>query len=115
MMTTKIQKVNILGTAYMIKEQSVEENVLLDGLDGYCDRTIKEIIIRRENQGNFGDMESYVKEVKRHEIIHAFLAESGLDASSGACECWANNEEMVDWFAMQGLKIYKAWEEAGAV
>jgi hypothetical protein len=28
---------------------------------------------------------------------------------------WAKNEEMVDWFALQGPKIYAAWKEAGAI
>jgi len=33
-------------------------------------------------------------------------------SSNGA---WARNEEMIDWFALQGPKILKAWQEAGAL
>lgn len=56
------------------------------------------------------------KETLRHEIVHAFFFESGIADNGLAFDgSWAKNEEMVDWFALQGLKIYKAWQEAGAV
>ena len=51
------------------------------------------------------------KKVLRHEITHAFFFESGLAENSP----FAQNEELVDWMAIQGPKIYKAWQEAGAV
>ena len=51
----------------------------------------------------------------RHEITHAFLNESGLDANASDTDCWAKNEEMVDWFAIQSPKIYKAFNEVGAL
>lgn len=60
-------------------------------------------------------MPAYIKKVKRHEIIHAFLFESGLSECSYKSDEWAKNEEMVDWFAHQGLKLYKAWKEADAI
>ena len=62
------------------------------------------------------DLEAYMRKVTRHEIVHAFFLESGLHGNSLHCEePWATNEEMVDWFAFQGAKIYKAWEEANAL
>lgn len=46
----------------------------------------------------------------------AFFDESGLGDSANAVDCaWAKNEEMVDWFALQGPKIWKAWQEANAI
>lgn len=57
-------------------------------------------------------MQRYINKVTRHEIIHAFLCESGLLECSGEAEARAANEEMVDWFARQGIKIYSAWVEA---
>ena len=36
------------------------------------------------------------KKVIRHELVHAFLFESGLSVNS-----WADNEEIVDWIAIQ--------------
>lgn len=51
----------------------------------------------------------------RHEIIHAFLAESGLWGSSEPAKAWAMNEEMIDWIALQFPKILKAFKEAKAI
>lgn len=115
MMTTKMQQVNILGTTYVLKEQTVEENPALLSVDGYCDMTVKEICVRIEPSGTAADKAWLKKSTIRHEIIHAFLAESGLDVCTGGCECWATNEEMVDWFALQGPRIYRAWEKVGAI
>ena len=57
------------------------------------------------------NVEELEKKVLRHEIIHAYLGESGLRGSSG----WAENEEMVDWFAIQSSKIYKTYKELDAI
>ena len=60
--------------------------------------------------------EIYWKKTLRHEIMHAFLNESGLsDSSNQYGGAWAKNEEMVDWIALQGEKIYNAWKEANAL
>ena len=60
--------------------------------------------------------EELVKQVLKHEIVHAFLVESGLAFSSHSIVgAWAMNEEMVDWIAWNGEKLYKAWKEAGLV
>ena len=105
----------ILGTKYTIKEQSESENEKLKGCDGYCDWTTKEIVVEREMVGNLGDMEAYVRKVLRHEIIHAFLLESGLHECSGETDAWACNETMVDWLARVGPKIFATWRAAGAL
>lgn len=107
--------VNILGTQWTIKEQSESENELLKGCDGYSDWTTKEIVVEREMCGTLGNMEAYIKKVLRHEIVHAFLLESGLHEASSCTDAWATSEEMVDWIARQGQKIYHAWKEAGAL
>lgn len=107
--------VHILGSIWTIKEQSVSENNLLESCDGYCDWTVKEIVVERERNGTLGDIEAYIRKVIRHEIVHAFLFESGLYESSSLTDAWAKNEEMVDWIARQGQKIYCAWKEAGAL
>ena len=107
------RKINILGSEWTIKEQSETENELLKNCDGYCDWTTKEIVIEREFNGMLSGMQRYINKVTRHEIIHAFLYESGLSECSGESEAWATNEEMVDWFARQGSKIYAAWVAAG--
>lgn len=43
----------------------------------------------------------------RHEIVYAFLHESGLSSNSE----WAMNEEIVDWIALQLPKIISICNE----
>lgn len=110
------QSVNILGTEYLIKEIKESEDSI-KGCDGYCDKTTKEIVVHifEKDENTVKNIEIYRKKVLRHEIVHAFLFESGLSENSLESEAWATNEEMVDWIAAQGVKIYKSWEEAGAI
>ena len=111
----KEKRINILGSEWSIKEHSESENEKLKDCDGYMDWTIREIVIEREMYGNLLDMEKHIRKVLRHEIVHAFLAESGLYECAGEAESWAMSEAMVDWIARQGQKIYKAWQEADAL
>lgn len=116
--------INILGTAYKITKKKYSADPIFGkrNIDGYCDSLEKQIV--------YCDMATYPgweeesktsiylqeKQTLRHEIVHAFLDESGLQYSSLKVEMpWSKNEEMVDWFALQGIKIYKAWESAGAL
>lgn len=107
-------KVDVLGTEYKIIETTQAEDKNLDGVDGYCDTSIKECVVEKmEASGRIREKKNlpeYKKTVIRHEIIHAFLFESGLDTCS-----WANNEEMVDFFAIQMPKLVKAFKEADAL
>lgn len=108
-------KISILGSEWTIVERSQSEDAKLENADGYCDWTTRTIVVEREMVGNLGDMESYVRKVKRHEIVHAFLEESGLSECAYSPEAWARNEEMVDWLARIGPKIYEAWRAADAL
>lgn len=57
-----------------------------------------------------------LKKDLRHEIIHAFLFESGLSSNTNCCfGAWAEYEEMVDRIAIQFPKILKVFEEAGCI
>lgn len=107
--------INILGSKWTIKEQSEDENEFLKKCDGYCDWTIREIVVERENYGELEDMQRYINKVLRHEIVHAFLFESGLAECAGEVDSWAKSEAVVDWIARQGQKIYKAWQDAGCL
>lgn len=108
-------KITILGFEWSIVERSESEDKYLVGADGYCDWTTRTIVIEREIEGSLADMEAYIRKVKRHEIIHAFLEECGLSECTHSPEGWARNEEMVDWFARMGPQIYEAWKAAGAL
>ena len=107
--------VNILGAKWNIIEKSVKQDKLLENADGYCDWTTKTIVVEREMEGSLGNMDCYVNKVKRHEIVHAFMFESGLAECSGNVESWSTNEAMVDWIARQGVKLYQAWQDAKAI
>lgn len=117
-------KVNILGTKYKIRTHKVSEDLILKNnrYSGYCGEESKIIVVADMSEEEFFpnmskyEQEEYRKRVLRHEIIHAFLNESGLsDSSSVPGVGWAKHEEMVDWFAIQAPKIYEAFKEAGCL
>ena len=102
-------KVDILGTIYKIKRKTLDNA----DVDGWCDYTSKTIVIRKDNYNNIGDFDELVKKQLRHEIIHAFLAESGLQSNFEHCKQFGHDETMVDWIAIQFPKIYKVYKDAG--
>lgn len=115
--------IDILGTPYLIEYKAYKDDLSFEqgSLSGYCETRLKKIVIclistRPDFDGRGETSQIVEKETLRHEILHAFLIESGLDASSSEnIGPWARNEEMVDWFALQGPKIIKAWQEADAL
>lgn len=117
-------KLNVLGVEYTveIKRYEDEETFAQRSIDGYQDGLSKKIVCCDMSTYKGWENESpetvaeAQKQTLRHEIVHAFFYESGLADSSLHLEgAWAKNEEMVDWFALQGSKIYRAWQEAGAL
>lgn len=108
-------KIDILGAEWTLEERRLDEDERLQDCDGYCDWTTRLIVVEREAEGNLGDMARYIAKVKRHEIVHAFLLESGLAESTYSPETWAGNEEMIDWFARMGPRICTVWDKAGAI
>ena len=109
--------VNILGTEWSIVFLSPPESEKLTDCDGYTDWTTQRIVVAvlEPDKDSVEDLTCYRNKVVRHEIVHAFLFEAGLGFCAGPAECWATNEEMVDWLAMQGPKICEAWKTAGAL
>lgn len=106
--------IDVLGTKYTIRFVPEEEDDGLKECDGYCDETAKKIVVKQYKRGEPNSkkhLELQEQKNCRHEIIHAFLLESGLAENSE----WAENEEMVDWFAKQAPKLLNAWKEAGAL
>lgn len=117
-------KVNILGTKYKVVTRKISEDETLkkNGWSGYCGEQSKEIVIAdMEEIEYFGEMSKeekirYRKEILRHEILHAFLGESGLSNNTSVPNSgWAKHEEMVDWFAIQTPKIYRVFKEVGCI
>lgn len=107
-------KVNILGTEYeIIKDATEEKYPKLKNCDGYTDFSVKKIVVSKFEKDDMSieDLESYSKKVLRHELVHAFMYESGLDGESP----YARNEELIDWIAIQFKKILKAFENTKAI
>ena len=114
MAETREQKtVSILGTGYSVKYRSARDDTKLKEANGYTETYSKEIIIddSEPEEQTLNDLEGFKRKVLRHEIVHAFLHESGLDAGSD----WARNEEIVDWIALQFEKMQRAMQEVGAL
>lgn len=110
--------VNILGEEYSIEYKTLQEDKKLEELAGYTDFFSKEIVIEDRDRSersttDTANLKEYENKVLKHEIIHAYLYESGLDVNSSRAYAWATNEEMIDWFAIQSSKIYKTYEELG--
>ena len=117
-------KVNILGTEYTVtvKKYEEDESFKSRSVCGYHDGYAKRIVVC--DIGTYPGWEHEApetaqeaqKETLRHEIVHAFFYQSGLDQSACAYDgAWSRFEEMIDWWAIQGPKVYKAWEAAGAL
>lgn len=108
-------EVHILGIPYKIVIVGEEDYRSDKEADGWCDTSVKELYVFNYKQGaeSVRDLVEYQKKVIRHEIIHAFLYESGLWQNAYGSKCWAGNEEMVDWMAIQSPKIHEAFKEAG--
>lgn len=111
-----MKNVFVLGTEYEIMTDVPEEG-MPENADGACDVTTKTICIAKMtiDRNSVKDMESYKKKVIRHEILHAFLYESGIAECSMDCDSWGSNEEMVDWFAIQAPKLLAAFEDADCI
>lgn len=107
-------KVNVLGVEYKIEYHKLEDDKNLGKADGYMDKTKKLVVVEKDFDSNLGNPNNYVENILRHELIHAFLYESGMsNCSFNADVAWAMNEEMVDWFAIQSPKIFKCFKELG--
>ncbi len=107
-------KTNILGTEYNIVMDAEEKDYpKLKDLNGYIDFSIKEIVIRKFEKvdDSLENLEYCQKETLRHEIIHAFFFESGLDNES----YYAKNEELIDWIALQFEKMLSVFIKTGAI
>jgi hypothetical protein len=107
--------VHILGTEYKILILESGDYRNNKTVDGWCDTQAKEILLYnfKQDPDSVKDLVAYQNKVLRHEIVHAFLYESGLYQNSLNGGSWATNEEMVDWIAIQEPKLNKAFKEAG--
>lgn len=105
-------KLNILGSEWDIEYRNADEDQILDGRDGYTDPSANLIVIaNKRKDDDVLDFKEIQKRCLRHEIIHAFLFESGLGANFEHSQ-YEHEETMVDWIAIQFPKLQKAFKEA---
>lgn len=103
--------VNILGTEYQVLFRTPEDyEDLQEDNGGICDAEKKVIVMNSDTSSE----SSFHKSDLRHEIIHAYLFESGLSAN------WmhppmGHDETYVDWVAIQFPKLLKTFTEVGCL
>lgn len=98
-------KINVLGTPYELVTANLPED-----RDGECDRFRKVMTVRPDSELD-GDAETkpeYRRAIIRHEIVHAFLFESGL--SEYGCD-----EALVEWVALKMPQMVEAMQKAKAL
>ena len=118
-MKIESKRINILGSSWLIKSVTKEEDPRFkDGKSaGLCDHSVREILIEDvpNSEYTIRDPLQNIRHVLRHEIVHAFLFESGVYGDSLPANEWAMNEEMVDFFAHHHEKMHEAFRAAGAL
>ena len=103
-------RVKVLGTTYTIKE---DKSLINSSADGLC-KTYDKVILHRPLEGmlSAGDCDTSkyerLKEVIRHELVHAFFEEAGLFE-------YCSDERLVDWIAKQFPKMIEAMISAGGL
>lgn len=112
----KMKKINILGTEWTILFSDERKDKILERCDGYCDKTSHRIVVTSEPEDNeLKFFTEYQKKVIRHEIIHAFLFESGLHGCMNTEKQSEHDEQMVDWIAAQFPKLLKVFHDADCI
>ena len=100
------ESVNILGAEYRI---SIDNEMHRTDRDGETKCYSHEIRLRPDadmldDEATDCEKKLRAMETTRHELFHAFFRESGLDD-------YCQNEQLVDWLAIQSPKIFKVFTE----
>lgn len=104
-------EIDVLGSKWQIIE---EDELRAANADGFADNSVREIHLQSvfsDEKNSVADMEEYKMRVLRHEILHAFIFECGLDTENS----WARNEEMTEFFALQFYKIANVFSAADII
>ena len=103
------KEVYILGTKYQIKFCD-SSHMFEDDNTGECDRYNKIIKINMDlfdesDKSNTENMIAFYRKTLRHEMIHAFFHEMGLD-------CYSEDEYLVDALAIIFPKMEQTFNKA---
>lgn len=89
----------ILGIDWKVKVLDAKEDNRLKDCMGFTDWSRREVVISRPPENTtLGDPYTMVRKVLRHEIVHAFMFESGLGDDWKHDE-YGQEETVVDWIA----------------
>ena len=109
-------KINVLGTEYEIIRTTSTEHPELKNADGYCANYEKFILVETDL---FKDDETgsdltkakaeRTKLILRHELVHAFVMESGNQHTS------LDLEPVTHWIASMAPKMFKAFQQVDAL
>lgn len=104
--------INILGSEWTVYVKQKDEDKRLMGCSGFTDWTVREIVILdcRED-GNLKNLEAFMMKVLKHEIVHAYMFESGLGDDWEHLSA-GHEETVVDWIAFQMVKIVSTYGNA---
>ena len=110
---------NILGSKWKLKEVPKNYDAMFVECDGFTDRSTKTMYVYDGSSELFEvdalkDFPEYMKTVKRHEIIHAFLYESGL-AQCAEHQRFGHCEQDIDFYALQIPKMIEVFKKAEAL
>ena len=124
-MSNKISNsVDVLGTRYTIEVKAYSDDPTFAkcNIDGYCEHGTHRIVIGdlhtfpgwEDETEEF--IEANMKHTLRHELCHGIFSESGMEDSGDKCDGpWCRHEPLIDWISIQGPKLYKIWQDAGAL
>lgn len=114
--------IDIMGSKWTIVTKTFFEDDAFDslGVGGYCEMLTRNIVVcdMSTYPGYEAESAKFIanlnKEILRHEVIHAYLFESGLNSSCHKSNGpWALDEEIIDWIALQAPKFLQTFKTLG--
>lgn len=99
-------EIEILGSDWKVKLKKMSDDERLgNNATGFTDWTMREIVIMDiRGDTSLGNPCRFMKKVLRHELVHAFMFESGLGDDWEHQES-GHDETVVDWIALQLHKL----------
>ena len=101
-------KVDILGEQYKLMEIEDKRFDEFDA-DGFCEWWAKELHIKKgideHEPGSMLNLKDYRANTIKHEIVHAFMFESGM-------QNYERDEMLVEWVARNLEKMMNAYNQA---
>ena len=108
--------VSILGTEYTLHVCPDSKDKRFEQLncDGFCDYSTKELFVSNftgnlvNREISVSDPRYIIRNAIRHEMVHAFLFESGLGCD-WEHKTFGHEETTVDWIAKQLPNMYETY------